>query len=62
MFTQMTASMPEEVAKRLATAEPGDLTGRSRGATWTYLTTDEPFGSVTQRILRAVVSRWRHRS
>jgi preprotein translocase subunit SecA len=25
-----------------------------RGATWTYLTTDQPFGSLEQRIMRSV--------
>ena len=32
----------------------GDL--RERGATWTYLTTDEPFGSMTARVMRGLVS------
>jgi hypothetical protein len=27
---------------------------RERGATWTYLTTDEPFGHLTERILQGL--------
>ena len=27
---------------------------RQRGATWTYLTTDEPFGHLTERIMRGL--------
>jgi hypothetical protein len=28
-----------------------------RGATWTYLTTDNPFGSLTERIIKSVVKK-----
>jgi len=28
---------------------------RERGATWTYLTTDEPFGTMTERAMRGLV-------
>lgn len=27
---------------------------RQRGATWTYLTTDEPFGHLTERIMQGL--------
>jgi hypothetical protein len=30
-----------------------------RGATWTYLTTDRPFGNYTERILKALVAKFR---
>ena len=30
----------------------GDL--RERGATWTYLTTDEPFGHLSERIMKGL--------
>jgi preprotein translocase subunit SecA len=54
MFERMTASIDEEVEARIA--DPASHTpGRQRGATWTYLTTDEPFGPLTERIIRGVM-------
>lgn len=61
MFEQMTASLADEVEARLARATPDDARPRQRGATWTYLTTDEPFGPLTQRIMRELVRRIRGR-
>lgn len=61
MFGRMTDSIEEESAARLAHADSGDGMPRQRGATWTYLTTDEPFGPLTQRIMRALVKRFRGR-
>jgi preprotein translocase subunit SecA len=55
MFTQLTATIDEEVASRMAEAPAGGSSPRQRGATWTYLTTDEPFGPMTQRIMRSIV-------
>jgi len=55
MFEQMTASIDEEVQARLAERASGASPPRQRGATWTYLTTDEPFGPSTQRIMRGLV-------
>jgi preprotein translocase subunit SecA len=55
MFTRLTATIDEEVALRMAEAPAGGSSPRQRGATWTYLTTDEPFGPMTQRIMRSVV-------
>jgi preprotein translocase subunit SecA len=54
MFEQMTSSIAEEVHARLAEAADGAAPPRRRGATWTYLTTDEPFGPMTQRIVRGL--------
>ena len=34
---------------------------RQRGATWTYLTTDQPFGSGAQRIFRGLVRKVKSR-
>jgi preprotein translocase subunit SecA len=54
-FPELEASIPEEVARRLKDAEdgigsdPGD-----RGTVWTYVTTDEPFGNWTERIIRGL--------
>ena len=49
MFGRMTESIDEEVEARIADAPSGDGLPRQRGATWTYLTTDEPFGPLTER-------------
>jgi hypothetical protein len=54
MFTQLTATIDAEVALRMAEAPAGGSSPRQRGATWTYLTTDEPFGPMTQRIMRSL--------
>jgi hypothetical protein len=61
MFGQMLASIPEEAAARLAGPDPENGIPRRRGATWTYLTTDEPFGPLTQRIMRQIVKGLRRR-
>jgi hypothetical protein len=40
-FREMEASLPEEIARRL---EYEGAEASDRGAVWTYLTTDQPFG------------------
>ena len=42
----------EEVAEALATGVVPDGRSFERGATWTYVTTDQPFGPLTERILK----------
>lgn len=59
MFERMTESIDEEVEARLASAPADDSTPRQRGATWTYLTTDEPFGPLTERVMRQLIKRLR---
>jgi preprotein translocase subunit SecA len=54
MFTQLTATIDQEVASRIAEAPADRSSPRQRGATWTYLTSDEPFGPMTQRIMRSL--------
>ena len=51
----------EETA-RLAEAEQSGIDPTQRGATWTYLTTDQPFGSWTERIARGLWRKVRSRS
>ena len=47
--------MPGEIARRIAEAQAGGGTDPAeRGAVWTYLTTDQPFGSWNQRFLRGL--------
>ena len=51
-FPELEAAIPEEVARRIAEAESDeDSRPSERGAVWTYLTTDQPFGGWTKRIL-----------
>jgi preprotein translocase subunit SecA len=50
MFRAMQAAVEEEIPKRLAQAEETGIDPAQRGATWTYLTTDMPFGSIQDRI------------
>ena len=52
MFQELTRTMDEEIAARLASAATHAIEPRQRGATWTYLTTDEPFGTMTERVMR----------
>lgn len=51
MFQAMQAAVADETPKRLAQAEASGLNPSQRGATWTYLTTDMPFGSIEERIV-----------
>jgi preprotein translocase subunit SecA len=55
MFEDLRRSIDEETATRFARAEAGAVEVVRRGATWTYLTTDEPFGTMTERITRGLV-------
>ncbi len=59
MFQELEVRIDEEIPKRLAEAEAGGRAPTERGATWTYLTTDQPFGTATERILRGIVRKVR---
>ncbi len=52
MFQELTRMIDEEIAARLERAAIHGLEPRQRGATWTYLTSDEPFGTMTERLMR----------
>jgi preprotein translocase subunit SecA len=62
LFQQLEARIDDEIPKRLAEAEEQGLDPSQRGATWTYLTTDQPFGSWSERVMRGLVRRYRRRS
>ncbi|HLJ45923.1 MAG TPA: hypothetical protein VKU01_07945 [Bryobacteraceae bacterium] len=54
-FPEIEANLPAEIEQRMAQIEAG--TGPDpgeRGAVWTYLTTDQPFGTLTQRFVRGL--------
>lgn len=54
MFKTLEQAIDDEWPARLDQAMSGGVDPRQRGATWTYLTTDEPFGHLTERILRGL--------
>jgi preprotein translocase subunit SecA len=62
LFTQLEEQLDEEIARRLGEAEGGGMDPSQRGATWTYLTTDQPFGTATERIIRGLVRKYRNKS
>jgi preprotein translocase subunit SecA len=55
LFTQLEEQLEAEIASRLAETEESGLDPSQRGATWTYLTTDQPFGTATERMMRGLV-------
>ena len=61
MFEELQNRIEEEVARRMAEAKDDGFDVRQRGATWTYLTTDQPFGSGAQRIFRGLVRKVKSR-
>ena len=62
MFQEFARTIEAEVPVRLARATASGADPRQRGATWTYLTTDEPFGSMTERAMRGLVRMFRQRT
>jgi preprotein translocase subunit SecA len=59
-FSELETGLPIEIAKRLAEAKAGSGSDPTeRGAVWTYLTTDQPFGSWTERALRGLRRKFR---
>jgi len=59
MYRELEEGLDAEIAARLENARVSGAAPTERGATWTYLTTDRPFGNYTERILKALVSRFR---
>lgn len=58
-FREMEAALPAEIARRVESEDAG---AADRGAVWTYLTTDQPFGrwkrELARRLPFAVVAYW----
>lgn len=54
MFKELERTIEREWPMRLEQAVLAGAAPRERGATWTYLTTDEPFGHLTERIMRGL--------
>ena len=61
-FGELEDELPEEISKRVADAEAGiGQDPRERGAVWTYVTTDQPFGVWIERIVRGLRRKIRNR-
>jgi preprotein translocase subunit SecA len=58
-FPEMEAALPGEIARRMAEVEAGTADPGDRGAVWTYLTTDQPFGSFRQRWARGLARKFK---
>jgi preprotein translocase subunit SecA len=54
MFQDFSRQIDETWPVRLEEARAGGIDQLERGATWTYLTTDQPFGHLTERIIRGL--------
>lgn len=60
IFTKLEEDLDTEIATRLESATVSGLDPTQRGATWTYLTTDQPFGTGTERMLRGFLRKHRN--
>ena len=58
MFRDLMDGLEDEIAIRTEDARGSGTDPSQRGATWTYLTTDNPFGSLTERIIKSVVNKF----
>ena len=54
MFHEMEETLDEAIDERLEEVREGRVDPAERGATWTYLTTDQPFGTWTERVMRGL--------
>jgi preprotein translocase subunit SecA len=59
LFHELQHRIDRESERRLAEVEAGAAPSTQRGATWTYLTTDQPFGSVSDRLIRGAMQKLR---
>ena len=55
LYRALEDGLEAEIAARLKKAQAGGFDPSERGATWTYLTTDRPFGDYTERVLRGLL-------
>jgi preprotein translocase subunit SecA len=61
MYQELEGRLDDEIAARLEEAQQKGLDPAQRGATWTYLTTDRPFGDFTERVLRGLTRKFQKR-
>jgi preprotein translocase subunit SecA len=55
IFTKLEEELDAEIATRVEAAQKSGVDPSERGATWTYLTTDQPFGTATERLMRGLM-------
>jgi preprotein translocase subunit SecA len=55
MYRELEEGLDAEIAARLEAAQANGFDPSQRGATWTYLTTDRPFGNYTERVLQGLI-------
>jgi preprotein translocase subunit SecA len=55
LYRAMEDKLDTEIGERLEHAQSTGLDPSQRGATWTYLTTDQPFGTATERVMRGLM-------
>ncbi len=54
-FPELEEAIPLEIERRMQEAAAGNLPNpKERGAVWTYLTTDQPFGTMSERIIKGL--------
>jgi preprotein translocase subunit SecA len=58
LYRELEAHIEPETEARLEEARVSGIDPSQRGATWTYLTTDNPFGDYTQRIVRGIIRKF----
>jgi preprotein translocase subunit SecA len=61
-FGDLQSLISSEIPRRVKEAENTGIDPTERGATWTYLTTDQPFGTWWQRIVRGLIRKGKTRS
>jgi preprotein translocase subunit SecA len=58
-FRELEAELPAEIARRVAKAETsGAVDSGDRGAVWTYVMTEQPFGTYMERLARGLRRRF----
>lgn len=57
LFEELQKAIDSEIPKRLETAEATGFDPSRRGATWTYITTDQPFGVAMKAFIQSVVKK-----
>jgi hypothetical protein len=65
IYADFERRLPEEIAEELKTAEIRDGVVHfrkgerlERGATWTYISTDQPFGTYFERVKKGLRRQW----
>ena len=61
LFENLQAKIAEEIPKRLTEAAAHNLDFSRRGATWTYITNEQPFGSLGERLAAGLIRKARTR-